>query len=165
MGKSTLLRQIAARAGGILIGPDDIPTHRAAEDEPQAITATAHKLARLIYTMLTKGTRVDERINDPDTYIVVSDLTRLECLVKPLRQSDSIRLKQFEFFFGAPDLIVVGCPGSVFSLATKLRARHSLKTPDALHLAAAIEASCEEFWTNDTRLDTAARDYLRTVTF
>ncbi|GHT88741.1 hypothetical protein AGMMS49543_27300 [Betaproteobacteria bacterium] len=110
-------------------------------------------------------TRIDERVNEAGTRIVVSDLTRLECLVNPLRHADTARLKQFELFFGASDLTIVGCPGSVFSRATELRARHGLKTPDALHLAAAIEAGCEELWTNDTRLDTAASDHLRTVSF
>jgi predicted nucleic acid-binding protein len=109
--------------------------------------------------------RIDERMNDAKTRIVVSDLTRLECLVQPLRQSDAVRLKQFRRFFDSSDLIVLGCLASVFNLATELRARHRLKTPDALHLAAAIQAGCEEFWTNDHRLDTAAGDHLKTVTF
>jgi predicted nucleic acid-binding protein len=108
--------------------------------------------------------RVDERINDAETRIVVSDLTRLECLVQPLRQSDTDRLKQFELFFRSSDLVVMGCSGSVFDLATELRARHRLKTPDALHLAAAIHGGCEEFWTNDHRLDIAAGDHLKTIT-
>jgi transposase len=30
-------------------------------DRPQAVTATAHKLARLIYTMLTKGTEYTDQ--------------------------------------------------------------------------------------------------------
>jgi len=108
--------------------------------------------------------RIDARVNDPSTRIVVSDLTRLECLVKPLRANDTVRMKQFEFFFSAPDLTVVGCPRTVFDLAAQLRAHHGLKTPDALHLAAAIEGGCDEFWTNDDRLDAAAANYLRTVT-
>jgi predicted nucleic acid-binding protein len=81
-----------------------------------------------------------------------------------LRQGDAIRQKQFELFFATPDLTVVGCPDKVFDLATQLRAHRRLKTPDALHLAAAIEAGCNEFWTNDHRLDNAASDYLNTVT-
>jgi predicted nucleic acid-binding protein len=52
---------------------------------------------------------------------------------------------------------------TTFDLATELRARHGLKVPDALHLAAAIEGGCDEFWTNDTRLDKAASGYLKTV--
>lgn len=33
-------------------------------DRPKAITATAHKLARLIYTMLTKGTEYTDQGQD-----------------------------------------------------------------------------------------------------
>ncbi|WP_091334734.1 PIN domain-containing protein [Allochromatium warmingii] len=53
----------------------------------------------------------------------------------------------------------------VFEHATELRAQHRLATPDALHLAAAIDAGCEEFWTNDRRLEHAAAGLLAVVTF
>jgi predicted nucleic acid-binding protein len=36
--------------------------------------------------------------------------------------------------------------------AAQLRADLNLKTPDALHLAAAIEAGCDRVLTNDNRL-------------
>jgi predicted nucleic acid-binding protein len=92
-------------------------------------------------------------------------LTRMECRVKPIRDENRISLLQFETFFARPDTECLVLTPSVFDLATELRARHRLKTPDALHLAAAIQGGCEEFWTNDHRLDTAAGDYLKTVTF
>jgi predicted nucleic acid-binding protein len=91
-------------------------------------------------------------------------LTRLECRTRPLREKNMGLLKQFEDFFEHPDNLYLGLENSSFNLATELRAHHRLKTPDALHLAAAIEARCDEFWTNDTRLDTAASGYLKTVT-
>ncbi|MDR2165218.1 MAG: type II toxin-antitoxin system VapC family toxin, partial [Zoogloeaceae bacterium] len=105
--------------------------------------------------------RIKEQISAAETRTAVSDLTRLECLVQPLRQADAIRLKRFRLFFGAPDLTVINMTPDVFDLAAELRARHALKTPDALHLAAAIEGGCDEFWTNDSRLDAAADAYLR----
>ena len=108
--------------------------------------------------------RVDERINQDGTTITVSDLGRLESLVHPLRAGDLHRLANFQRFFAATDLRNIACSRRVFDLATELRARHRLKTPDALHLAAAIEAGCDEFWTNDHRLDAAAAGHLRTVT-
>ena len=48
----------------------------------------------------------------------------------------------------------------VFDKATRLRAAHRLKSPDALHLAAAIESHCTQFWTNDRRLAAAAAGHL-----
>ena len=34
----------------------------------------------------------------------------------------------------------------------KPRVQHGLKTPDSLHLAAALRHGCTEFWTNDDPL-------------
>jgi predicted nucleic acid-binding protein len=93
-----------------------------------------------------------------------TDLTRMECRVKPLAEQNSSLLANFELFFARPDTKRFDLPPSVFDRATELRACHRLKTPDALHLAAAIEAGCTEFWTNDHRLDSAASGYLNTVT-
>ena len=94
----------------------------------------------------------------------VSELTRLECRVRPLRDGNETLLVRYERFFSSPGLHWITASRAVFELATELRARHRLKTPDALHLAAAITAGCEEFWTNDHRLDAAAAGHLRTVT-
>jgi len=45
----------------------------------------------------------------------------------------------------------------VFDQALRLRVSDSLKTPDALHLGAAIVHGCSEFWTNDDRLSRVSR--------
>jgi predicted nucleic acid-binding protein len=45
---------------------------------------------------------------------------------------------------------------NIFARALGLRAKHGLKTPDALHLATALHHGCTEFWTNDGRLKNAA---------
>ena len=44
----------------------------------------------------------------------------------------------------------------IFARACRLRADHGLKTPDALHLATALQYACDQFWTNDDRLSRAA---------
>ncbi len=38
-------------------------------------------------------------------------------------------------------------------VAARIRSKSKIKTPDALHLAAAIENRCDVFLTNDHRLD------------
>jgi uncharacterized protein len=81
---------------------------------------------------------------------VVSDLVRLECRVVPLRNGDSELLGRFETVFAAAEF--ARFTPAVFDRAAELRAYHRIKTPDALHLAAAIEHGCDEFWTNDDRL-------------
>lgn len=108
---------------------------------------------------------IDARINDPRTQVVVSELCRMECRVRPVRMKDETLLRLYDTFFAAPDVVTAALGRGAFEKATQLRADHGLKTPDALHLAAAIEAGCDEFWTNDRRLEAAAGGQLRTLTF
>ena len=84
--------------------------------------------------------------------IAVSDVSRLECRVKPIRDGDAGSLAQFDAFFVRPDVRLVPLPTAVYDRATKLRATHHFKLGDSLHLAAAIESGCDRFLTNDHRL-------------
>jgi predicted nucleic acid-binding protein len=81
-----------------------------------------------------------------------SDLSRLECRVKPLKLGDATTLSDFDAFFGGSDVRLVPITTAVFDRATMIRAAHSFKLADSLHLAAALEAGCDRFLTNDTRL-------------
>jgi predicted nucleic acid-binding protein len=74
-------------------------------------------------------------------------------------------LARYEDFFANPAAIRLPMTELVFDRAANLRAVHGLKTPDALHLSAAIEGGCDEFWTTDERLDKAARESLRVMVF
>jgi predicted nucleic acid-binding protein len=95
-----------------------------------------------------------------EAVMVVSELTRLECRVRPIALNRADMLGDYDRFFEQPMLAWQGLGRSVFERATTLRAAHRLKTPDALHLAAAIEARCDQFWTNDMRLAAAAAGQL-----
>ena len=86
----------------------------------------------------------------------VSELTRLECRVGPIRDGDEPLLAQYDRFFALPSVTRVPMTVEVFETATSLRAAHGIRTPDALHLAAAIVGGCGEFWTRDDRLAHAA---------
>lgn len=70
-------------------------------------------------------------------------------------------LEQFDRFFSACEMVSLN--REVFEQATLLRAKNQLKTPDALHLGAAIHAGCIEFWTNDKQLKAIASHYLKVV--
>jgi uncharacterized protein len=83
---------------------------------------------------------------------VASDLTWLECRVKPLRLGDAALLADFDNFLAAPDVLRVALPTPVFERATVIRAQHNFKLGDALHLAAAVESGCHIFLTYDLRL-------------
>lgn len=81
-----------------------------------------------------------------------SDLSRLECRVKPLRLGATTTLADFDAFFARPDVRLVPITTAVFDRATAIRATHNFKLGDSLHLAAAVEARCDRFLTNDHRL-------------
>lgn len=85
---------------------------------------------------------------------VISALVRLECLVQPIAKADSERLHRTHSFLQLFPVLTV--QDSTFELATELRARHRLRTPDALHLAAALSHGCQVLITNDHRLSQAA---------
>ena len=77
---------------------------------------------------------------------------RLEYRVKPLKTGDTVKLTLFDTFCMRPDVQVVPITTAVFDRATLIRATHNFKLADSLHLAAAVEAGCDRFLTNDTRL-------------
>lgn len=84
----------------------------------------------------------------------ISPLVEMECLVLPIKKQRDDLIAKFDQFFAAQRRLPM--PPEVYRLAAGLRARHSLKTPDALHLAIAQYHNCSELWTNDNRLDSAA---------
>lgn len=84
--------------------------------------------------------------------IAVSDLSRLECRVKPIRMGDAAVLAVYDGFFARPDVTKVPINTAVFDRATTIRAIHRYSLPDSLHLAAAIAGGCGRFLTNDHRL-------------
>jgi predicted nucleic acid-binding protein len=84
--------------------------------------------------------------------VAVSHLTRLECRVGCLKRHDAAAVAAFDAFFARPEVVLVPLTGAAFDRAAQLRADLNFKTPDALHLAAAIENGCARFLTNDARL-------------
>jgi predicted nucleic acid-binding protein len=66
-------------------------------------------------------------------------------------------------YFAQAEVVTVPLNARVFNLATELRALDNLKTPDALHLAAAISSGCDEFWSNDDRLAKVAGGRIEVV--
>jgi predicted nucleic acid-binding protein len=86
--------------------------------------------------------------------LVVSDLVRLECRMLPIRLGDAVRLADYDNLFAQPNVTLVPITSAVFDRATLIRATHNFKLADSLHLAAAAEAGCDRFLTNDNRLST-----------
>ncbi len=86
----------------------------------------------------------------PTVRLAVSRLSLLECRVKPLREGssgDAQTLQRYDDFFAEVEIIEIDAP--VIDLATRLRARHGLKTPDA------IQAACALVWQPDAQFVTS----------
>jgi uncharacterized protein len=105
-----------------------------------ALSFQARAKARLV-TMRTVG-------DQP----AISDLTWLECRVKPIRLGDVVALADMEAFLTGSDVVRVPMPTAAYERACQIRAVNNFKLADALHLAAAIESGCGLFLTNDRRL-------------
>jgi predicted nucleic acid-binding protein len=68
----------------------------------------------------------------------VSRLSVMECLVKPLREQNNADIDRYRSFFASTGLQLVEINALVIETATLLRARHGLRTPDAIQAASAM---------------------------
>jgi uncharacterized protein len=93
-----------------------------------------------------------ETILDAGDQMVVSDLVRMECRVRPLALHDSQGLADFDEFFASEKLQVAPITAATCDRAAAIRAKQRFRPLDALHLAAAIESGCAGFLTHDQRL-------------
>jgi predicted nucleic acid-binding protein len=87
----------------------------------------------------------------PDLGAALCRLTWLECRVGPMKANDSAMLAAYDAFFARPDLVWVELSQNVVELAAAIRARHGLRTPDALQAAACLQLGKDHlFLTGDT---------------
>jgi predicted nucleic acid-binding protein len=85
--------------------------------------------------------------------LVTSVLSLLEVLVIPKRLGMTDLCRRYrELFTFFPNLSVLPIDAAVAEIAADLRAAHSLRTPDALHLATALHAGADAFVSEDRRL-------------
>jgi predicted nucleic acid-binding protein len=87
--------------------------------------------------------------------VITSELSFSEVLVKPMAESDHDRISAYTAMLANGDFPLEPVPVSraVLLRAAAIRAgRLSLKLPDAIHLATAIEMECEVFCSNDRRI-------------
>jgi uncharacterized protein len=95
---------------------------------------------------------VDAQLSAHGVVRVASDLTRMECRVKPLREGNADLLKDFDGYFEGAVIEIVALSREVIDHATEIRAQYGL-TSNAIHLAAAVASGCDVFLTNDHRLN------------
>jgi predicted nucleic acid-binding protein len=98
------------------------------------------------------NTHLVQQLSAPNTFLVISDLSRLECRIKPIRDGNQLLLGGYAQFFREAISQIASLSTEVIDLATEIRANFGFTTPDAIHLAAAMVTKCDEFLTNDQRL-------------
>ena len=85
--------------------------------------------------------------------LVSSELGRMESLILPARNADAALIVDFEQFFAIQIAEMVALSRVVFDKAIEIRAAFpSIRTPDAIHLAAAVLSGCDVFLCNDAHL-------------
>jgi predicted nucleic acid-binding protein len=86
--------------------------------------------------------------------VVTSSLTLLEVLVVPFRAGNLALADRYEAALSrSKGVRLVSITNAQLRMAAQLRAVHpSVRTPDALQLAAALSAGCRSFVTNDRDL-------------
>lgn len=87
-----------------------------------------------------------------ETHVVTSRLSVLECRVHPIRDNDKPLLAAYDAFFSADRLVLSEIDARVIETATQLRATYRFRSPDAIHLATAIEEKVAVFLTGDSAL-------------
>ncbi|OGG72524.1 hypothetical protein A3A38_04160 [Candidatus Kaiserbacteria bacterium RIFCSPLOWO2_01_FULL_53_17] len=108
------------------------------EDHP----SYAPKAAR-IFDALRKGKHVG----------LFSALGMIEILTGPKKQGRDDLAAQYEHHLRHfPNLSIVGLNERIVWIASDLRAKYGIKTPDAIHLATSIDAGARTFITNDKSL-------------
>ena|SRR5712692_1658766 len=96
--------------------------------------------------------RLLQHQSDPASQLITSRLSCLECRIRPVRDNDHKLLAAYDGLFGANRMLIVEITAEVVAIATALRARYGFKTPDAIHLASAIEEKADLFLTGDSSL-------------
>src|SRR4029453_9315505 len=71
------------------------------------------------------------------------ELARLEFRVKPMRDGNQALLQDFDDYFANTIAEIFPLTRDVVDLATEIRAQYNFKTPDSLHLAAAVISNCD----------------------
>ena len=84
---------------------------------------------------------------------VTSTITLAECLVRPLRaKAIELAARYKTLFHDFPHLSVIPVTEEIAEAAAWLRAKHQMKTPDAIQLATAFMSESHFFLTNDEDL-------------
>ena len=98
-------------------------------------------------------TEIFQRVDIGAVQGVTSVISLLEVIVMPIRSGNNVLRQQYtDLLLQSAHLDTQSVTAEAAQYAADLRARYSLRTPDALQVAVAIVAGCQAFLTNDIAL-------------
>lgn len=104
-------------------------------------------------TYINRVRPIFRSIASGDLKAFTSVITLTEVLVMPIQTGHTRYAHEYrEMLLNSEHITTVSVDSSIAEQAARLRARYSLKTPDALHIATAITSGCQAFLTNDIAL-------------
>jgi predicted nucleic acid-binding protein len=93
------------------------------------------------------------RIDRGETEAVTSELTIMECLVRPLRERNAGLAGTYaDFLAPRANFAVRSITRDILVVAAAQRAHNGTRLADAIHVATAMEAAADAFVSNDRRL-------------
>jgi predicted nucleic acid-binding protein len=93
--------------------------------------------------------RIEELMRQHPNPVVTSVISMIECRSKPMRDGDLARVALYDSFFAAADVTTMPLDSATADHATRLRAQYNLKTPDAIHMATAVQHNASLLITTD----------------
>ena len=94
-----------------------------------------------------------QQVNQGRFEVLCSVITPSETLNKPIKANDHILINVYNSLFeNTSGVTLISVNKNIARRAAELRAKYNLKTPDALHVATALETHCQAFLTNDMGL-------------
>jgi len=125
-------------------------------DALEGIQRLYTETAPLIYyveehpTYVAKMDAIIEAIEDRPIEAVSSVMTLTEVLTRPFKLGNARLEREYrDILLHSGGFHLLTITARIAESAAALRARYNLRTPDALHVAAGIDARCDAFLTND----------------
>ena len=99
---------------------------------------------------IAKMRRIVDNIGTARLQVFTSVITLTEILVLPLRLGNTdLAQKYHDILSDRYNYKMVAITSEIAISAAAIRARHGLRTPDAMHAATAIKSECDAILTND----------------
>ena len=93
-----------------------------------------------------------EKLDQGEITVVTSVITLSEVLVKPLRDDETKLAQQYrDILLNINGLTTVEVSIAIAEKAAQLRSQYSLRTPDAIQIATALQSNATALLTNDIR--------------